>query len=68
MMTASGIVALFALLTATVKGVNGDLHSMLAQLAAWRRVLHPLHGIMLNKHVIGSFSVSVLGRNIHVDL
>jgi hypothetical protein len=36
MMAASGIVALFALLTATVKGVNGDLNSMLAQLAAWR--------------------------------
>jgi len=36
MMTATGIVALFSLLSATVKGVHGDLHSMLAQLAAWR--------------------------------
>jgi MFS family permease len=36
MMTATGIVALFSLLSATIKGVNGDLHSMLSQLAAWR--------------------------------
>jgi len=36
MMTATGIVALFSLLSACVKGVHGDLHSMLAQLAAWR--------------------------------
>jgi MFS family permease len=56
MMAASGIVAVFALLTATVKGVNGDLHSMLAQLAAWRCVLHdPPHGITLNKGAIRFF-------------
>jgi MFS family permease len=55
MMAASGIVALFALLTATVKGVNGDLHSMLAQLAAWRWAFHPPHIITLNKCVIRFF-------------
>ena len=47
MLAASAIVALFALLTATVKGVNGDLHSMLAQLVAWRCVLAPLRRSIL---------------------
>lgn len=36
MMTATGIVALFSFLSATIHGVNGSLPSMLAQLAAWR--------------------------------
>jgi len=39
MMAATAIVAVFSLLSAAIKGVNGDLHSMLAQLAAWRFLL-----------------------------
>src|ERR1700754_4805091 len=36
MMSATGFVVVFSLLSASIKGVNGSLHSMLAQLAAWR--------------------------------
>ena len=36
MMSATGLVVVFSLLSASVKGVNGNLHSMLAQLSAWR--------------------------------
>jgi len=36
MMSATAIVAVFALLSSTVKGVDGNLRSMLSQLAVWR--------------------------------
>ena len=36
MMSATAIVAVFSLLSASIKGVHGNLDSMLAQLIAWR--------------------------------
>lgn len=39
MMTATAIVAVCSLLSAAIKGVDGSLTSMLAQLAAWRFII-----------------------------